>query len=62
MRDTRTDRAQTSGIVTSPVELCPLHPTFRATVRARRDVPEEKKNDKYTYTYNRGKAQHVHSG
>ena len=38
-----TDRAQISGIVTSTVELCPLHPTFRTKVQARRDVPEEEK-------------------
>ena len=36
-----TYRAQTSGIVTSTVELCPPHPTFRKKVRTRRDMPEE---------------------
>ena len=46
-----TDRAQTSGTVTPTVELCPPHPTFRTKVRARRNVPEGKKNDNYTYTY-----------
>ena len=47
-----TDRAQNSGIVTSTVELCPPHPTFQTKVRARRDMPEEKKKiEKYTYTY-----------
>ena len=38
-----TDRAQNSGIVTSTVELCPPHPTFRTKVGARKNVSEEKK-------------------
>ena len=38
-----TDCAQTSGNVSPTVELCRPHPTFRTKVRARRDVPEEKK-------------------
>ena len=46
-----TDRAQTSGNVTPTVELCPSPPTIGTKVRARRDVPEEGENDKYTYTY-----------
>ena len=46
-----TDRAQTSGNVSPTVELCPLHPTFRTKVRARRDVPKGKKSHNYTYTY-----------
>ena len=40
-----TDRAQTSGNVCPTVELCTPHPTFRTKVRARRDVPEGKKNN-----------------
>ena len=39
-----TDRAQTSGNVSPRVESCPPHPTFGTKVRARRDVPEGKKN------------------
>ena len=50
-RHTCTDRAQTSGNVSPTAELCPPHPTFGTKVRARRDVPEGKKNHIYTYTY-----------
>ena len=38
-----TDRAQSFGIVTLTVELCPPHLTFRTKVRARRDMPQENK-------------------
>ena len=46
-----TDRAQTSVNVTPTVELCPPHPTFRTKVRARKDVPEARKTNKYIYMY-----------
>ena len=46
-----TDRTQTSGNVTSTVELCPPHLTFRIKVRARRGVPEKKNIYIYRYVY-----------
>ena len=47
-----TDRAQTSGNVTTTVTLCPPHLTFRVKVRARRRVPEkEKKRTIHVYIF-----------
>ena len=46
-----TDPAQTSGNVSPTVELCPPHPTFGTKVRARRDVPEGKKEITIIHTH-----------
>ena len=49
----KVQNAQTFGNVTPTVKMCPPHPTFRTKVRARKDMPEEEKeNDNYTFKYN----------